>query len=86
LEAQSAGRIQIMAGAGIHAEVIRPIYEQTGITSYHMSGKILLESRMRFRKENVKMGLPFFSEFEIYRTDQDKVRQAREVLRKLEYL
>lgn len=84
LEEKSAGRIQIMAGAGISAEVIRPIYEQTGITSYHMSGKILLESEMRYRKENVKMGLPSLSEFEIYRTSQEKVRQAREVINGLQ--
>jgi copper homeostasis protein len=49
-----------------------------------MTGKTLLESEMRYRKENVKMGLPFLSEFEIYRTDTEKVRQARDVIRKLE--
>jgi copper homeostasis protein len=84
LEEKSAGRIQIMAGAGVNADVIRPIYEQAGLTCYHMTGKTLLESEMRYRKENVKMGLPFLSEFEIYRTDTEKVRQARDVIRKLE--
>jgi copper homeostasis protein len=84
LEEKSAGRIQIMAGSGLTAEVIRPIYEQTGITSYHMTGKILLESEMRYRKEQVNMGLPSLGEFEIYRTDREKVRQARRMIGKLE--
>jgi copper homeostasis protein len=80
LEEKSAGRIEIMAGAGISADVIPKIYAQTGITNYHMTGKMLLESEMRYRKENVNMGLPSLSEFEIYRTDTEKVRQARNVL------
>jgi copper homeostasis protein len=84
LEEKSAGRIQIMAGAGISADVIQPIYEQTGITTYHMTGKTLLESEMKYRKDNVKMGLPFLSEFEIYRTDKEKIRQARNVISRLE--
>jgi hypothetical protein len=30
------------------------------------------------------MGLPFLSEFEIYRTDKEKIRQARNVISRLE--
>jgi copper homeostasis protein len=83
LEEKSAGRIQIMAGSGINADIIQPIYEQTGITNYHMTGKVLVESDMRYRKDNVNMGLSSFSEFQIYRTDKEKVRQASDVIRKL---
>ena len=35
----SAGNVTIMAGAGINAGVIEELYEHTGITTYHMSGK-----------------------------------------------
>lgn len=77
---KSAGRIHIMAGAGVNAEAISSIYEKTGITDYHMSGKILLDSKMQYRKEGVSMGLPSLSEYEIFRTSEQEVRNARNVL------
>ena len=45
-----------------------------------MSGKEVLESGMIYRKEGVSMGLPNLSEFEIWRTSQEKIRKAREEL------
>lgn len=39
-----------------------------------------LDSRMVYRKEGINMGLPSMSEFEIWRTDEKKIREAREVL------
>lgn len=77
---KSAGRIHIMAGAGVNAEAVSSIYEKTGITDYHMTGKIVLESEMQYRKEGVNMGLPSLSEFEIFRTSEQEVRKARNVL------
>ena len=32
-----------------------------------MSGKVVTDSAMQFRKEGVNMGLPTFSEYEIWR-------------------
>ena len=61
-----AGRIHIMAGAGVN--------------DYHMTGKIVLESEMQYRKDGVSMGLPSLSEFEIFRTSEAEVRRARNVL------
>ena len=43
-------------------------------------GKILLDSKMQYRKEGVSMGLPSLSEYEIFRTSEQKVRNARKVL------
>ena len=45
-----------------------------------MTGKIVLESEMQYRKEGVNMGLPSLSEFEIFRTSEQEVRKARNVL------
>lgn len=73
------GRIVIMAGAGIGAETIEKLMPVTGITSYHMSGKVTLDSKMRYRKENVNMGLPGISEYEIWQTSEELVREAVEV-------
>ena len=56
----------------------------TGITAFHMSGKTVKDSRMKFRREGVSMGLPGFSEFEIWQTEKEQVRKATEVLKSLD--
>ena len=83
LQRQAAGRIRIQAGGGICADAIRELYPKTGVTAYHMSGKIELASPMQYRKENVNMGLPSLSEYTLYRTDVKAVRSARAVLEEL---
>ncbi len=80
---ESKGRICIQAGSGIKAQVIPAVYQASGIKAYHMSGKAALDSAMRFRKEDVNMGLPSLSEYVLYRTMEEEVRQARQVLEAL---
>ena len=80
LALKADGKVDIMAGAGIDADAIRYLAPKTGITTFHMSGKMTLDSRMVYRKEGINMGLPSMSEFEIWRTDEKKVEEAREVL------
>lgn len=77
---KSRGRITIQAGSGVNAEVIEKLYPLTKATAYHMSGKTTLDSVMRYRKENVNMGLSGISEYEIWRTEEAAVRKARTVL------
>lgn len=83
LVSKSRGRITIQAGSGVNAEVIEQLYPLTKATAYHMSGKTTLDSRMRYRKENVNMGLSGISEYEIWRTEEAAVRKARNVLERL---
>lgn len=49
-----------------------------------MSGKITVESGMKYRKEGVSMGLPSFSEYQLFRTDKGQVEKAAACLRSLE--
>ncbi|HHV11732.1 MAG TPA: copper homeostasis protein CutC [Clostridiales bacterium] len=77
---RSEGKIDILVGGGVDAGAIQELYPATLATSYHMSGKVVKDSRMVFRKEGVNMGLPFMSEYEIWQTDGDKIRLAKEVL------
>lgn len=84
LEKRAGSRIRIMAGAGIEAGIIEGLAAQTGITAFHMSGKTVKDSRMKFRREGVSMGLPGFSEFEIWQTEKEQVRKAAEVLKSLD--
>lgn len=73
--------LTIMAGAGINAEVIGKFLQLLPLNTFHMSGKVTLQSKMVFRREGVPMGLPGIDEFQVWQTDENAVRQAAEVLR-----
>ena len=76
----NAGNVNIMAGAGVNADVIEKIYTQTGITIFHMSGKKEVESEMCYRNPKVNMGLPQLSEYQRIVTDKEAVRAAKNVM------
>ncbi len=77
---EQAGTVDIMAGAKISAEAIVRLRQETPVTSFHMSGKRAAVSRMRYRNPRVHMGLPGLSEYEVWQTDAETVRRAREAL------
>lgn len=83
LKEQAGGRIAILAGSGVGPETIGEIYQKTGITQYHMSGKRVLQSLMTYRKGNVHMGMESISEFEVWQTDGAKIAKAVSVLEEL---
>ena len=75
------GGPQVLIGAGVNAEAIRRLRAGLpGAAAFHMSGKIELESRMRFRREGVPMGLPGLDEWHIQQTSEAAVRAARAAL------
>lgn len=76
LRSRAAGRITIMAGAGVNASVIPSMKALTGCEAFHLSGKATLMSGMVFRREGVPMGLPGMDEFAVWRTDERRVREA----------
>ena len=79
--AERAGKdMEILAGAGVSAQNIPVLAAQTGVRAFHLSGKQVLQSRMTFRREGVPMGLPGFSEFEVWQTSEEKIRAARQAL------
>ena len=75
--------IEILVGAGVCAANLPALAAQTGAKAFHLSGKQVLDSRMTFRREGVPMGLPGFSEFEIWQTSEENIRAARTVLDRL---
>ena len=80
LQQQAAGRIEILAGAGVSARNIPDLVRQTHVTACHLSGKKRVPSRMVFRRAGVPMGLPGFDEFELWQTDPAAIRAARAAL------
>lgn len=80
LQEIAKGRIKILCGAGISSANLEELCRITGLNQFHMSGKIVLDSSMEYRKQGVPMGLPGISEFSIWRTDEEEIRKAAEVL------
>ena len=83
---QSNQEIDIMIGGGVDASVIKELYDKTGATSYHMSGKVVIDSEMKYRKEDVNMGVATISEYDIWRTSSKRVADARKVLNEIREL
>ena len=72
---------EVLIGAGVNAAVIEQFRAQLpAARAFHMSGKVELESGMRFRREGVPMGLPGLDEWHIPQTSQDAVQAARAAL------
>jgi Uncharacterized protein involved in copper resistance len=80
----SAGEVDILVGGGVNAEIIPELRKATMATSFHMSGKRMEDSAMLYRKEGISMGLPSFSEYQIYRADEDGITRAVDTLRRLD--
>ena len=75
--------LEILVGAGVSAGNIPALAAQTGARAFHLSGKEVLDSHMTFRREGVPMGLPGFSEFEVWQTSEANIRAARTALNAL---
>ncbi len=77
---QAGDEIDILIGSGVKDSVIQKLAVSTGATSFHMSGKITMDSPMTYRKKDVSMGLPLVSEYTIWQTSAEEIRKARTVL------
>ena len=84
LVAAAGDRLEILVGAGVTAQNIPALAARTGAHAFHLSGKKVLDSRMTFRREGVPMGLPGFSEYDLWQTDEANIRAARAALDALE--
>lgn len=80
LSKQAAGRLDIMAGGGVDPEVIAGFLKESSLHCFHMSGKMILNSAMTYRKAGVSMGVPGLGEYDIYFTNKERIRQAKELL------
>lgn len=81
---KSAGKdVAIMAGGSVCADIIPELYHKAGISTFHMSGKKVIESPMKYRNPQVNMGLKEISEYSQWVTDAEKVAAAKEVIIKL---
>lgn len=72
--------IEILAGGGVTPGLIEPLWKETGVTSYHLSGRKIVDSKMLYRNPQVNMGLPTLSEYEIWQTDALIIAEAKDAM------
>lgn len=77
---KSDGKVDILIGSGVKSGNIKELYEYTRSTSFHMSGKIVKDSLMAYRKEGVHMGLDSISEYDVWQTSEAEVKKAVQIL------
>lgn len=72
---------KVLIGAGVNAEVITKLRSRFPLAhSFHLSGKLEIESGMKFRRADVPMGLPGLDEWHIQQADPEKIKAARAAL------
>lgn len=80
---KSEDKIEILIGSGINSKNVQQVVSYTKSLAVHTSGKINVESHMKYRKEDISMGFPILSEYVILRTDSEEILRIREILEKL---
>jgi len=72
---QLAGdRLIVMPGCGVRADNIALLREQTGCTEFHASARLPMPSTMRFRPEDVQLGVPGSDEYARLETSAAQVQ------------
>ncbi|CUX66088.1 Copper homeostasis protein CutC [Clostridium sp. C105KSO15] len=77
---QAAGQIDILVGSGVNVEAIACLMAEIDARCFHMSGKVIVDSGMIYRKENVNMGIPGIGEYDIFRTEEEQIRRAKRLM------
>lgn len=80
---KTAGKVDILVGSGVNSAQITELAAVTKAKSFHLSGKVNVESAMIYRKADVSMGLPLMSEYTIFRTDAGEIAKVRDILQRL---
>lgn len=65
-----------MPGAGVTASNIEWLYEKTGCTHYHMSGKIDVKSQMQFNKNQNRRIISIWED-SVEKVDAASVRDVK---------
>ena len=79
---KAAGRIIIMPGHGIKENNLAEVIMETGASEFHLYLPKQVKSNMTFIREEVKMGKPGISEYEMTLIDAERVRNAAAIIKK----
>ncbi|MBQ6568959.1 MAG: copper homeostasis protein CutC [Clostridia bacterium] len=77
---KAGDRIDILEGGITDPTYVKDLIERTGASNFHLSGHSVFDSPMTVRYD-VYMGAPGIAEFEIYRTEADKINTAYNIIK-----
>lgn len=86
LRERAEGRIRIMAGAGVNPDTAISILNAEAADDLHASARSRIESAVKFRRENVKMGTPDANEFSRLTTSAAIVRELNNIITEYNHL
>ncbi|MGC6487559.1 MAG: copper homeostasis protein CutC [Planctomycetota bacterium] len=78
---RAAGRLEVMAGAGVREDNVVRLVEFSGVREVHLSAAGRRRSRMAFRREEVHMGDPRADEHLLRTTEEAAVARVVSALR-----
>lgn len=81
LHSRAAGRIRIMAGAGVKSSNLAALLAEAQPDEVHASAGTAVASQMRFRRNDVKMGAADADEFSRRSSDEAEIRKLVAILR-----
>ncbi|MCX6281926.1 MAG: copper homeostasis protein CutC [Bacteroidetes bacterium] len=76
----AGSRITVMPGHGIKEHNLSEVIKSTGASEFHMYLTRPVPSKMKFMREEVRMGKPEFQEYVHEVVDQERIRRAKEIL------
>ncbi len=79
----AAGRIEVMAGAGLNAANVAEIVQSCGVREVHLSGKQLRPSAMRHLASQTHMGAQHIDDFVVPVTNPHAIRAVVDALKQL---
>jgi len=72
---KAAGRISIMAGAGVNEHNVADLVHYTGVQEVHSSARSMVASKMQFHNDHIVMGSSLDDEYSFDQTDPGRVKQ-----------
>jgi len=72
---KAAGRISIMAGAGVNDHNAADLVHYTGVQEIHASAKGIIHSQMKFQNDHIAMGEVMHEEYSFDQTDAELVKR-----------
>jgi len=79
---KAAGRIIIMAGAGINEHNAADLVRYTGVKEIHASARIKIESLMKYKNDHIVMGDNINDEYSFDQTDVERVKKILKLINK----
>lgn len=77
---QASGRIIVLPGGGVRDFNVQELLDRSGASEVHVSGRKVIESRMKFRKESISMGVLEDAEYCMKVTDEEMIRKFRALI------